>query len=122
MAEDKIIIKQFKDGSSNWFVNHKHYHLNENSLLVFVCGGIEDLKETEYITAYIKRNKKIYIPRAANVFETETKEYSIINYGKYSGRSTQHIVAEDKRYAKWIYENSRDIKIKEELKELLKIK
>jgi hypothetical protein len=122
LAEDKIVIKQFKDSSSNWFVNNKHYHLNEDSLLVFICGGVEDQKETEAIKAFISRNKKTYKEREPSIFEIEQKEYSVISYGKYSGKSTQHIVAEDRRYARWIYDNTSDRKVKEELKELLKIK
>ena len=119
---DKITIKQFREGSSDFWVDSCHYNLNKEGTIVFCAGGIDKQELRDVLLTYIKRNKKVFIPRLANVFETETKEYSIINYGKYSGKSTQHIVAEDKRYAKWIYENTQDIKIKEEIKELLKIK
>ena len=58
--EDKIVIKAFRDSSSNWWVGYKHYCLDENNILQFVCGGIEDKKETEAIQEFIKRNKKSF--------------------------------------------------------------
>lgn len=70
-TEDKITIKQFKDGSSNWFVNNKHYHLDDNSVVSFICGGIEDNKETEVIKSFISRNKKVFKERSPNIFEQE---------------------------------------------------
>ena len=120
--KDKIIIKQFRDGSSNWWFNHKVYCLDENNTLKFVCGGIEDIKETEVMQEFIKRNKKSYVPRETSIFDSEEKEYSVVNFGKMSGKTTQVIVEEDKRYARWLYQNTIDKKIKEELKSLLKIK
>lgn len=39
-----------------------------------------------------------------------------------SGKTTQMIVGEDKRYARWLHDTVTDVKIKNELKELLKIK
>lgn len=72
--EDKIVIKAFRDSSSNWWVGYKHYCLNENNILQFVCGGNEDLKETEAIQEFVKRNKKKFIRRQPTVFETEEKE------------------------------------------------
>ena len=59
-TEDKIVIKGFRDSSSNWWVGYKHYCLDENNILQFVCGGIEDRKETEAIQEFIKRNKKSF--------------------------------------------------------------
>lgn len=120
--EDKILIKQFKDGSSSWWVNDAHYYLNASEELIWCAGEIDKPELREALQSFIRRNKKNHFPRPPNIFETEEKSYSIIDYGKYKGLSTQMIVAEDKRYAKWIYQNSADKKIKEELKELLKIK
>ena len=120
--EDKITIKQFRDLSSSWWVGYKHYCLDENNILQFVCGGIEDRKETEAIQEFIKRNKKSFKNRELSILETEEKEYSIITFGKMSGKTTQTIVEEDKRYARWLYDSVTDNKIKTELKELLKIK
>ena len=120
--EDKITIKQFRDLSSSWWVGYKHYCLDENNVLQFICGGIEDRKETEAIQEFIKRNKKSFKNRELSILETEEKEYSIITFGKMSGKTTQTIVEEDKRYARWLYDSVTDNKIKTELKELLKIK
>ena len=120
--ETKITIKQFRDLSSSWWVGYKHYCLDENNVLQFVCGGIEDKKETEAIQEFIKRNKKSFKNRELSILETEEKEYSIITFGKMSGKTTQTIVEEDKRYARWLYDSVTDNKIKTELKELLKIK
>ena len=120
--ETKITIKQFRDLSSSWWVGYKHYCLDENNILQFVCGGIEDRKETEAIQEFIKRNKKRFIRRQQTVFETEEKEYTKIGFGKYSQMTTMELVATDKKYASWLYKNCSDNKIKTELKELLKIK
>lgn len=65
--EDKIKIKQFKDSSSNFWINGcKHYAILEDGSVSFICGGFEDEKETEALKAYIKRNKKTYSPRKEN--------------------------------------------------------
>ena len=95
--EDKIVIKVFRDSSSNWWVGYKHYCLDENNILQFVCGGIEDRKETEAIQEFVKRNKKSFKNRELSILETEEKEYSIITFGKMSGKTTQTIVEEDKK-------------------------
>lgn len=121
-TEDKVQISQFKDGSSNFWCNYAHYHLNKNNELKWSAGEVDKPELRDSLLAFIRRNKKLYKERSPSIFETEEKEYSKITYGKYNGLSTQIIVAQDKRYAKWLYENASDIKIKNELKELLKIK
>ena len=118
--ETKITIKQFRDLSSSWWVGYKHYCLDENNILQFVCGGIEDRKETEAIQEFVKRNKKKYVPMKQSEVQKEYLE--IINFGKYSQMTTMELVATDKKYASWLYKNCSDNKIKTELKELLKIK
>ena len=120
--KEKINIKQFRDGSSNWFLNNKHYHLNEQGEIIFIAGGKEDQTEVEALKSYCKRNKKQFKSREPSMFEQEEIEYSKVTFGKFSGMSTMEIVATDRGYAKWLYENSADKKIKEELKQLLKIK
>jgi hypothetical protein len=123
MAEkEKFEIRQFKDKSSNWFLNNKHYHLNEQGEIVFIAGGKEDQTEVEALKAYCKRNKKVFKEREPSIFEREEIEYSKITFGKFSGMTTMEIVATDRGYAKWLYENSAEKKIKEELKQLLNIK
>ena len=121
-TEDKIVIKGFRDSSSNWWVGYKHYCLDENNILQFVCGGLENQKETEAIQEFVKRNKKKFIRRQPTVFETEEKEYTKIGFGKYSQMTTMELVATDKKYSSWLYKNCSDNKIKMELKELLKVK
>ena len=120
--KDKIVIKQFRDGSSNFWVNNHHYHLNEKGEIVHCAGGIDNEELRDYLIAFIRRDKKTFKKRVANIFETEEKEYTTVTFGKMSGKTTQIIVGEDKRYARWLYENTTDKKIKEELKELLKVK
>lgn len=56
--EYKFVLRQFKDKSSNWFLNNKHYHLNEQGLIVFIAGGKEDEEEIKYLEEFCKRNKK----------------------------------------------------------------
>lgn len=119
---EDIIIKQFKDKSSNWFVGNIHYHLNEQGEIVFCAGGIDNPEYRELLSQYIKRNKKSYVPREKSLFEQEEIEYSKIGFGKYSQTTTIELVSLDKRYASWLYKNCSDSKIKAELKELLKVK
>ena len=120
--EDKIALKQFKDKSSFWWLNNKVYHLNENNTVVFICGGERDEEEVKYLEEFCKRNKKTYCKREPSIFESEPKEYLTISYGKYNGKPLNEIVDIDKRYARWLYDSVTDVKIKNELKELLKIK
>lgn len=120
--DENIIIKQFKDRSSNWFVGNIHYHLNEQGEIIFCAGGIDNPEYRELLSQYIKRNKKSYVPREKSLFEQEEIEYSKIGFGKYSQITTIELVSLDKRYASWLYKNCSDNKIKAELKELLKIK
>ena len=120
-TEEKIQIKGFKDGSSFYWVGNKVYHLNEQNEIIFICGGEKDEKEVEELKSFCKRNKKSYVPREPSIFESEPKEYLTITFGKYAQKPLNEIVELDKRYAKWLYENA-DKEIKEQLKELLKIK
>lgn len=120
--KDKLKIKQFKDGSSNFWIDNHHYYLDKNNELQYACGGIDKPEYRELLLQYIKRNKKFFIPREKSLFEQEEKEYTKIGFGKYSQITTIELVAVDRRYASWLYKNCSDSKIKEELKELLKIK
>jgi hypothetical protein len=120
--EDKIQIRQFKDGSSHFWCDNTHYHLNASQELIWCAGGQDTIVLREAIESYIKRNKKKFVERSPNIFEREEKEYSKLTFGKFSGLTTMMLVAEDRNYAKWLYTNSTDKKIKEELKELLNLK
>lgn len=117
---DKITVKRFKDKSSHFWLDGKHYFLDENNEIQFACGGIDSIECREILKAYIKRNKVSFVAREKSIFEQEEIEYSVIGFGKYSQETTLSLVSIDKRYAGWLYENSADKKIKEELRILLK--
>ena len=120
--EGKIQIKQFRDGSSYFWVCNKVYHLNKQNEIEFICGGSIDEKEVEELKSFCKRNRKTFKEREPSIFEQEEKEYSKIGFGKYFQMSTIELVAQDRKYASWIVKNSADKKLVEEIKELLKIK
>ena len=122
LEKDKIVVRQFKDGSSNFWCDGAHYNLNKNGDLVFCSGGIDTEELRNAVFSFIRRNKKSYKARPQTVFETEEKEYTKIGFGKYSQMTTMELVATDKKYSSWLYKNCSDNKIKTELKELLKIK
>jgi len=56
--EDKIALKQFKDLSSNWFVNHTHYCLNKDNEIVWCAGETDKEELRDALSSYIRRNKK----------------------------------------------------------------
>lgn len=120
--EDKTVIKQFKDSSSNFWCDMVHYHLNEQGELIFCAGGIDKEELRSCLLSFISRNKKKYKERSPSIFETEEKEYTKVTFGKFSGMSTIELTQTDKSYANWLYKSTTDLKIKKELKELLKIK
>jgi hypothetical protein len=113
--EDKVQIKQFKDGSSHFWVNDSHYHLNASEELVWCAGGQETNELREAIQSYIKRNKKKFIPRSPNIFEREEIVYTeVLGFGKYVGKKVNEV--DDVPYLKWCLKNV-DFAGKEKLKE-----
>lgn len=122
-SEDKIQVRNFKDGSSNYWCNFAHYYLNESNELIWCSGETDKPELRESVLSFIKRNKKVYKPREkSQIGEVILKQYSVIGFGRHSSLTTQDLVGTDKKYAMWLYENCSDNKIKTELKELLKIK
>ena len=117
--EDKFTLRQFKDKSSNWFLNNKHYHLNEQGLIVFIAGGKEDEEEIKYLEEFCKRNKKQFKEREPSIFESEPREWSKLTFGKFKGFKINEI---ETKYLKWLILNSADKKLIEEIKQFLKIK
>ena len=117
--EDKTTIKSFKDGSSNWFVNDAHYHLNENNELIWCAGESDKEQLREAILSFIRRNKKIYIKRSPSIFDSEPREWSELTFGKFKGFKINEI---ETKYLKWLILNSADKKLIEEIKQFLKIK
>lgn len=122
-SEDKIQVRNFKDGSSNYWCNFAHYFMNESNELIWCSGETDKPELREAVLSFIKRNKKVYKPREkSQIDEAILNQYSVIGFGKYSSLTTQDLISIDKKYARWLYENCSDNKIKTELKELLKIK
>ena len=120
--EDKTVIKQFKDSSSNFWCDMVHYHLNEQGELIFCAGGIDKEELRTSLLSFISRNKKKYKERSPSIFETEERVWSVLDFGKHKGLALDIIKDIEPKYLRWLYDNTTDIKIKKELKELLKIK
>ena len=104
--EDKFTLRQFKDKSSNWFLNNKHYHLNEQGLIVFIAGGKEDEEEIKYLEEFCKRNKKQFKEREPSIFENEPKEFkAIFTFGKHINKSVEEVKCLDKKWLVWCRDN-----------------
>lgn len=118
--EDKVQIRQFKDKSSNFWVNYSHYYIDSSERLLWASGE-EDTKEyRELLEAYVKRNKKKFAPREISVLDKPEIKYSTLTFGKYSGRKLNELYDEDKQYCKWLYKNVTDADLKKELETLIK--
>ena len=120
--EDKIQIRAFKDGSSDWFVNDAHYSLNEAGELIWHAGEVDKEELRNAVLSFISRNKKTYKERSPSIFETEERVWSVLDFGKHKGLALDIIKDIEPKYLRWIYENSADKKLVQEIKELLKIK
>lgn len=118
--ENKIIIKQFKDSSSNWFVNFAHYHLNQNNEIEWSAGETDKEELREALQSYIKRNKKVYKSREESIFEQQQVEYLTLTFGKFAGKKLDEIRDIEPSYLKWLVKTTSDERIKEQLKILLK--
>ena len=111
-SEDKIQVRNFKDGSSNYWCNFAHYFMNESNELIWCSGETDKPELREAVLSFIKRNKKVYKPREkSQIDEAVLKQYSVIGFGKHSSLTTQDLVGIDKKYARWLYENCSDNKI-----------
>ena len=121
-AEDKITIKQFKDGSSSWWVNDAHYSLNALGELIWHAGEVDKEELRNALLSFIRRNKKVYKERSLSIFEQEEREWSELTFGKFKGQRLDAIKDIEPKYLRWVYENSQDKKLIQEIKELLKIK
>jgi len=58
MAKKKteIRVKQFKDGSNNWWCGFLHMGI-ENGKIKTYAGGIQTDEHTDIMTKYLKRKK-----------------------------------------------------------------
>jgi hypothetical protein len=122
---DKIVIKQFRDGSSNFWVDTVHYSLTQEGTIIFCAGGLDKEELRDVLNAYIKRNKKVFKDRSESIFNTVEKEYKeVLNFGKFSGKTVQDIFYEDKKYLQWMLKNYNfthsQSKLKEQITEILK--
>lgn len=124
VKEDKISIRGFKDGSSNWWVNDSHFYLNASEELIWGAGGQETAELREAIESFIKRNKKKFIKRAPSVLEQEERVYKeVLGFGKFSGKKVDEVVNLDRKYLQWCLKNvnfAGKEKLKEEITEILK--
>lgn len=114
--EAKVEIKQFRDKSSHWWCNMKHYYLNENNELIFAGGGIEITSETDFLKDFIRRNKKTYKEREVSPYINPKEYLEVFNFGKHSTKTVQYVFDNDKGYLKWILKNF-DFAGKEKLKQ-----
>ncbi len=107
---EKLQIRQFKDKSSNFFVDYAHYHLNQNNELEWCAGESDSEDKRVVLMAYIKRNKKTYVPRQI----TSVIEYfERLDFGIHKGKKTDEV---DKKYLSWLIKNF-DFAGKEKLKQ-----
>lgn len=112
--ESKIIIRNFKDKSSNFWVDYSHFMLNEHNEIVWCAGETSDQAKLEALTKYIKNNKKKYVPREIIVL----KEYNeVITFGKYSQKTVQFVYDNDRQWLKWCRDNYNFSSAQKELKE-----
>ena len=74
------------------------------------------------VLSFISRNKKTYKERSPSIFETEERVWSVLDFGKHKGLALDIIKDIEPKYLRWLYENSEDKKLVQEIKELLKIK
>lgn len=114
--EIKTEIRQFKDGSSSWWVNNTHYNLNASGEITFCSGGISSETDIEALRSFIHRNKKKFVASTPNVFSQELKSYSVLNFGIHKGKRLDTLSND---YLKWLFENSADEKIKNEVRGLI---
>lgn len=119
--EDKTVIRQFRDLSSNWWVDNCHYSLNEDNSICFCAGGQDTEERRNAILSFIRRNKKKYVARKQSEVGKEYLE--VINFGKYANKSVEEILHLDSKYLQWMHKeysfSSSQEKLKQEIKEIL---
>ena len=105
--EDKTSIKGFKDGSSNWWCNDSHYHLNEAGELIWCSGGMDTEELRNAVLSFISRNKKTYKERSPSIFETEERVWSVLDFGKHKGRTVAEVASTDPGYLSWLLDQKK---------------
>ena len=122
LKEDRVQIKQFKEGSSDFWCGMAHYHLNEVGELIWCSGEVDKEELRTSLLSFLRRNHKTYKARLPSIFETEERVWSTLEWGKYNGKKLDEVKDIEPKYLRWVYENSADKKLTQEIKELLKIK
>ncbi len=117
-----VNIKQFKDLSSNFWCGMAHYSLNALGELIWHAGEVDKEELRTALLSFIRRNKKQFIGRSPSIFEQEEREWSELTFGKFKGQRLDAIKDIEPKYLRWVYENSQDKNLIQEIKELLKIK
>lgn len=125
MEKIKIVIRQFREGSSDFWVDTVHYNLNKDGEIMFCAGGIDSEDKREALKSFIKRNKKVFKKREESSLSKIEKEYNeVITFGKYINEKVQDIFYKDKKYLIWMrdsYSFSLAQKtLKEQITEILK--
>jgi len=102
----------------------KHYCLNSSNEVELCAGGLLEEIEVEALKAYIKRNKKLYIPREESQLDKIVKQYNEkFTFGKHINRTVEEVFNEDKKWLVWCKNNfnfSGKEKLKEQITEILK--
>lgn len=122
VKENKTVIRQFKEGSSDFWCDMAHYSLNASGELIWHAGEVDKEELRTALLSFIRRNKKQFIGRSPSIFDQEEIEWSELTFGKYKGQKLDVIKDTDLKYLRWVYENSQDKNLIQEIKELLKIK
>jgi hypothetical protein len=121
----EILIKQFKDKSSHWWVKDAHYYLDADNEVKWAAGETDKEELRTALIDYIKRNKKAYVPREKGILEKEPRVFDeIIPVGKLKDKTVQQAFIEDKKYLSWMRDNfnfnSAQEKLKQQIIEILK--
>lgn len=119
--KEKVTVINFRDKSSNWWVNNKHYTLTEVNQILFVAGGLEIEAETEFLRQFIKRNKKSFIPREKVAVIEYFEKFT---FGKYINQKVDYVKDLDRKYLVWCRDNYQfkigEEKLKSEIISILK--
>ena len=123
--EDKTVIKQFKDSSSNFWCDMVHYHLNEQGELIFCAGGIDKEELRTSLLAFLRRNKKSFKERLPSVFDSEPKQYNeILPCTDMKGKTVGEVFDLNKKLLIWFRDKYTfkigEEKLKQQITEILK--
>jgi len=122
LKEDKIVIKRFRDKSSNFWVDNLHLFLDESNKIQFGAGGVLTEYVKVHFEAYIKRNKVKYTPREI-VLESSIEYLEILKSGKYQNKTVSEVFEVDKNYLIWMLNNynfGAQKELEKQIKEILK--